>query len=177
MDMDILEQQRCPICSAEQATLVEDERDVAYFGKIFLFSLTCKACGYHQSDVEAAEVRDPVLCEFTITSPTDLQVRVVKSSEATVTVPQLKMSVEPGMGSNGYVSNIEGVLHRFKKVLEEQRETTDDEEARKTAKNLLKKLWKVECGDMELKIIIADPSGNSAIISDKAKISPLKVKK
>ena len=175
--MDVLEQQHCPICNAEQATLVEDERDVAYFGKVFLFSLTCKACGYHQSDVEAAETHDPLRCEFTIASPEDLQVRVVKSSEATITVPQLKMSVEPGMGSNGYVSNIEGVLHRFKKVLEEQRDTTDDEDARKTAKNLLKKLWKVTCGDMELKIVIEDPSGNSAIISEKAKVSPLKVKK
>ncbi len=175
--MDVLEQQRCPICNAEQATLVEDERDVAYFGKVFLFSLTCKACGYHQSDVEAAEAHDPVLCEFTITSPEDLQVRVVKSAEATVKIPQLKISVEPGMGSNGYVSNIEGVLHRFKKVLEEQRDTADDEDACKIAKNLLKKIWKVECGDMELKIIIEDPSGNSAIISEKTKISSLKVKK
>ena len=39
---------------------------------------------------------------------------------------------------------------------------------------MLKKLWKVECGDEKLKIIIEDPSGNSAIISEKAKVEKLK---
>ena len=42
------------------------------------------------------------------------------------------------------------------------------------SKNLLKKLWKVENGEQELKIVIEDPSGNSAIISEKAEVSKLK---
>jgi C4-type Zn-finger protein len=41
----------------------------------------------------------------------------------------------------------------------------------------LKKLWKVECGDLPLKIVIEDPTGNSGIISEKTKIEKLKVKK
>jgi len=87
------------------------------------------------------------------------------------------MSVDPGVGSEGFVSNIEGILQRFKKILEAERDAADDEDVRKKAKNLLKKLWKVECGDEELKVIIEDPSGNSAIISDKAVITSLKKKK
>jgi C4-type Zn-finger protein len=38
-------------------------------------------------------------------------------------------------------------------------------------------LWKVECGEQKLKIIIQDPTGNSAIISEKTKIEKLKRKK
>ena len=87
------------------------------------------------------------------------------------------MEVEPGVASDGYVSNIEGVLQRFKKILEAERDTADEDDVRKKAKNLLKKLWKVECGDEELKIIIEDPSGNSAIISEKTIITSLKGKK
>jgi len=45
---------------------------------------------------------------------------------------------------------------------------------KRNAKNLLKKLWKVELGDEKLKIVIEDPSGNSAIISDKAVSEKLK---
>ena len=48
---------------------------------------------------------------------------------------------------------------------------------RKKAKNLLKKLWKVECGDEQLKIVIEDPSGNSAIVSERAVVSKMKGKK
>ena len=33
----------------------------------------------------------------------------------------------------------------------------------------MKKIWKVKCGEEKLKIIIEDPSGNSGILSDKAK--------
>lgn len=86
----------------------------------------------------------------------------------------MRMSVEPGIASEGYVSNIEGMLERFKKILESQRDTAGEDSERKTAKNLLKKLWKVECGDEELKIVIEDPSGNSAIISDKAVVTKMK---
>ena len=92
-------------------------------------------------------------------------------------LPQLKMEVEPGVASDGYVSNIEGLLQRFKKILEAERDTADEDDVRKKAKNLLKRLWKVECGDEELKIIIKDPSGNSAIISEKAVITQFKNKK
>ena len=87
------------------------------------------------------------------------------------------MSVTPGMGAEGYVSNIEGVLQRFKKIVESERDTTEEPEIKKKAKNLLKKIWKVECGDEALKLVIEDPSGNSAIISERALITKLKEKK
>jgi len=103
-----------------------------------------------------------------------LAVRVVKSSEGSVKIPQLKMSVDPGVASEGYVSNVEGLLERFKKILESERDNADDEDVRKKAKNLLKKLWKIELGEEKVKIIIEDPSGNSAIISEKAIVSRLK---
>ena len=106
-----------------------------------------------------------------------MNTRVVKGSEATVKIPQLRMSVEPGIASDGYVSNIEGILQKFKHILEVERDTADEDSVRKKAKNLLKKLWKVECGDEKLIVLIEDPSGNSAIISEKTIISSLKGKK
>ena len=53
----------------------------------------------------------------------------------------------------------------------------EDEESKKKAKNLLKKITRIIWGQEKQKIIIEDPSGNSAIISDKAIKGPLKVKK
>ena len=87
------------------------------------------------------------------------------------------MSVEPAVASNGYVTNIEGIFNRFKKIVESERENAEEDDVKKKAKNLLKKMWKIECGDEKMKIIIEDPSGNSAIISDKVLISKLKIKK
>ena len=52
----------------------------------------------------------------------------------------------------------------------------EDDELKQKAKNMLKKLFRVRCGEEKLKIIIEDPTGNSAIISDKAEKKTLKVK-
>ena len=103
-----------------------------------------------------------------------MNVRVVKSSEAAIKLPQLRLSVTPGLASIGYITNIEGVIARFKSIIEDQRDNAEDDSEKKSAKSLLKKLWKVELGEMELKIVIEDPSGNSAIISDKTEIQKLK---
>jgi len=174
--MEKIEKQKCPLCGDTSLTLLEQEEDIPFFGKTYLFSMNCSSCGYAKSDVEAEEHKDPCSITFTIEKESDMKVRVVKSSEASVKIPQMRMSVTPGPASEGYVSNIEGVLNRFQKILEDQRDLGEEDEDKKAAKNLLKKLWKVKLGDMPLKIIIDDPSGNSAIISDKAVVTKLRAK-
>jgi len=175
--MEELKNQQCMFCGKKTLTLMQDEMDIPYFDKVFVFSMKCDSCNFYKSDVEAAKVREPCKITFEITSEKDIEVRVVKSSNASVKVPGLKMNVRPGPAAEGFVSNIEGLLDRFKKVIENARDNSDDDKERKSAKNLLKKLWKVKCGDLPLKIIIEDPTGNSGIISDKAKVEKLKVKK
>jgi zinc finger protein len=156
---------------------MEDVQEIPYFGKVYLFGMKCAGCTFAKSDVEAEQQKEPCKITFTIESEKDMHVRVVKSSEGSIYIPQLKMSVESGPNSDGYVSNIEGVIQRFEKIIEEQKEHVEDEDDKKEAKNLLKKLWKVKLGDIPLKIVIEDPSGNSAIISEKAVVENLKAKK
>ena len=169
------EQQPCPLCNQKTLILTEREVEVPYFGKVFLFSMTCNSCKYHKADVEAREQKEPVKYEFEISSEQDMKVRVVKSSEATVKLPHLA-TITPGPASQGYVTNIEGILNRVKYQIEAAKEMEEDEEEKKKAKNLLKKIIRIAWGQEKQKIIIEDPSGNSAIISDKAIKSPFKTK-
>lgn len=168
-----LKNQACPFCKEKTLTLTEETYNVPHFGKCFLMSMNCTSCNYNSSDVEAEERKPPTKQTFTLENKKDLNVRVIKSSEATVKIPQLKMEVTPGIASSGYISNIEGVLLRFKKIIEKERDGSDEPEVKRQAKNLLKKLWKAELGEFQLKIIIEDLSGNSAIISDKTEIKKL----
>lgn len=172
--MTELKNQVCLFCKEKTLTLTEETYNIPHFGKCFLMSMNCTSCSYNSSDVEAEERKPPTKQTFMLENKKDLNVRVIKSSEATVRVPQLKMEVTPGIASSGYISNVEGVLLRFKKIIEKERDGADDPSIRKHAKNLLKKLWKAELGEFPLKIIIEDPSGNSAIISDKTEVSKLK---
>lgn len=170
-----LEHQPCPLCNEKTLILTERETEVPYFGKVLLFSMTCSNCKYHKADVEAIEQKEPVKYEFEISSEEDMKVRVVKSSEAVVKLPHLA-SITPGPASQGYVTNIEGILNRVKYQIESAKEMEEDEEDKNKAKNLLKKLLRITWGKEKQKIIIEDPSGNSAIISDKAVKLPLKTK-
>jgi len=128
---------------------------------------------YHKSDIEAVEMKEPAKYEIDIGSEEDMKIRVVKSSAATVKIPYIT-TVTPGPASQGYVTNIEGVLKRVKHEIESLKEMEEDDSQKKKAKNLIKKLNNVMWGREKLKLIIEDPSGNSAIISDKAVKSKLK---
>jgi zinc finger protein len=76
--------------------------------------------------------------------------------------------IESGSASNGYVTNVEGLLNRFKKQIEFLKESSDDKADQKKAKNYLKKLQKVVWGQEPLTLVLEDKTGNSAIISEKA---------
>ena len=169
------EHQPCPLCNEKTLILTERETEVPYFGRVLLFSMTCNSCKYHKADVEATEQKEPVKFEFEISSEDDMKVRVVKSSEATVKLPHIA-TITPGPASQGYVTNIEGILNRVKYQVESAKNMEEDEEDKKKAKNLLKKILNITWGKEKQKLIIEDPSGNSAIISDKAIKSSLKIK-
>lgn len=171
----ILRDQTCPMCQKNTLTLTEQEREVPYFGNVFLFSMNCSDCGYKKSDIEAAEEKDPAKYTFEVSSEEDMQVRIVKSAQATVKLPRI-LTIEPGVASVGYITNLEGLLVRAKDVIEGMRENSEDDEEKKKAKKLVKKLMRVMQGRDKLKLTIEDPSGNSAIISDKAVKSKMKSK-
>lgn len=162
----------CPVCSQKSLTLTERGQEVPYFGKVLLFAMTCTGCKFHKADIECAEQREPARYSIDVSGSDDMSIRVVKSSQATVKIPYVA-DIEPGEASNGYVTNIEGLLQRVKHQVEVIRDTEEDEAAVQKAKNMIKKINRCVWGEDKLKIIIEDPSGNSAIISDKAVVQKM----
>jgi len=159
--------QLCPMCGKKTLTLSETQLEIPFFGNTFVFSMTCSSCKYRKSDLEAEKQREPCKYTFEVKGKEDLNVRIVKSSEATVKIPHVG-TMEPGPAAEGIITNVEGIIQKFKEQIEHLKNDEEDDTARKKAKNLLKKIQKVLWGQETLKIIIEDPTGNSAIISDKA---------
>lgn len=175
-NIEVLEGEQCPICGEKTLTLTEMTRDIAFFGELSLFSMTCSSCHYHKADVESLEEHEPAKFSFTVESEEDLKVRVIKSSMGLVKFGRLG-SIEPGEAANGYITNIEGLINRIKQRIEFIRDNSDDADERKKAKNHMKKITRVLWGQEALTITIEDPTGNSAIISEKAEKTKLKKKK
>ncbi|MBN1544146.1 ZPR1 zinc finger domain-containing protein [Candidatus Woesearchaeota archaeon] len=166
-DGESLSGEMCPFCHTPNLTLTEGEVEVPFFGKVFLFSMTCSNCGYHKSDVECAEQKPPVKYSLDVTCEEDMKIRVIRSSEGTIKIPRIG-SIEPGPAAEGFISNVEGILQRIKAQVEHLRDEEEDEETKKKCRGMIKKIGRVMWGQESVKIVIEDPSGNSAIISDKA---------
>lgn len=176
-DMLIVDNQQCPVCALEKATFTEFEIEDAFAGPIAIFTIRCTACGFRNSDLEFLEPGEPAEYSIDIESKEDLSVRVIKSGECEIKIPNFRISVDSTMNSEGFISNVEGVLRKFEKQITMLKDGEEDKSKRKTLKNLLKGLDQVFRGDKKITLKMIDKSGNSAIISDKVKVKKLSKKK
>ena len=168
-----LKGQDCALCGEKKLTLRDEEIEIPYFGRVFILTMHCDGCGYTKSDVEPAEPKEPARYTLEVSKEEDMNIKMVKSGDCTVKIPHV-ISIEPGPTSEGYVTNVEGLLERVKQAIQLSIDLEDeDPTAAKKAKNLIKKLNNVILGREPLKIILEDPTGHSAIISDKAQKSKL----
>ncbi len=162
---------KCPVCGKDMR-IIETPYEIPYFGKAVLFSMIC-SCGYKFSDVILPEAGNPVRYKIKVNANT-LSARVVKSSSATVKIPELEIEVLPGQGSEGYISNVEGVLLRVENGVKTAMLFSENEKQRKRAEEIIQILEKARNGEIELTLVIEDPSGNSAIIHELAEREEMK---
>jgi zinc finger protein len=153
----------CPVCKIEGSLEIETKIEaIPYFGEVMESTALCGECGYKHSDIICLEQKDPVKYTLEV-DKNRMNVRVVKSQSATITIPELGLKVEPGPQSEGYVSNIEGVLNRFEKAVQTALKWAEDESARKTAVEILEEIEEIKTGDKKATLILEDPFGHSVI--------------
>ncbi len=160
----------CPICSAEIAFDWET-KEIPHFGEALIIAGVCEACGFKLSDTILLSQGDPVRYAITIEEVADLNARVIRSTSGTIRLPELGIDVEPGPASEAYISNVEGVLQRVRDIVVFATRSARDAGA---VENVCRGEWIIERIDraMEgvgpLTMILEDPLGNSAIVSEKA---------
>ena len=172
--MEKLDNQPCPVCRKNTCTMAEEVIDVPYFGKTYLLTMSCTECQFHTSAIEAEESKEPCKYSLEISSPEDLNIRVVKSDQAIVKWPGLRIKSEPGVNAEGYIANVEKMINDLLDILKSQKETEEDSGNRKKLTKLINKILDVKDGVEKTKVVIEDPTGNSMIISDKAVKEKLK---
>ncbi|MFP4401834.1 MAG: ZPR1 zinc finger domain-containing protein [Candidatus Nanoarchaeia archaeon] len=177
-DIFIVEKQQCPVCGKHEATFSEYEMEDPYTGPIAIFSIKCTACGFKNSDLEFIEEGTPAEYSIDVESKEDLNIRVIKSGACEIKIPSFRISVDSSMASEGFITNIEGVLTRFRYQVELLKNDDDlDKAQRKKVKNILKGIDEVFAGEKKITLKLKDETGNSTIISDKVQMKPLKKKK
>lgn len=161
----------CPVCGGQKTLEVTNRTDnIPYFGDILETAVLCKECGYQSSDSISLSQNDPMRFILEI-DESKLNTRVAKSQTATLTIPDLGLKVEPGPKSQGYVSNVEGILNRFESAIVRAL-TLEGENIDKTvednALDLIEKLASIKMGELSTKLVLEDPFGNSVIDDEDA---------
>ena len=164
---------KCPACGAEGvAKSVMKEFEIPHFGNVLETAIQCDKCGFKHSDIITLEQNDPARYTLEISKET-LSVRVVRSQSATVTIPEIGVKVEPGPKSEGYVTNVEGVLVRFESAVKKAMQLFEDDESQKNAKTTLSAIQELIEGNGTATLIIDDPFGQSSVVSDDVEITEI----
>ena len=156
----------CPTCNTEIEYLYTTE-NIPYFSDILIISAICPSCGYRFVDTQMLKHGEPVRYVYRTATAEDLAVRIVRSMSASIEIPELGVRIDPGATCQGFVSNIEGVLDRIVQAVGSAIIDGDADE-QENARLLLEKISHVKSGELPVTIILEDPTGNSAIVSDKA---------
>ena len=155
----------CPNCKKDIQYIYQTER-IPYFSEVLLASAVCD-CGFTSVDTLVIGDGEPVRYSLKVEGPDDLSARVIRSSVGTMEIPELGLLVRPGPMCEAFISNVEGVLLRFDKVLDTIRLSAEEEDKEKIDALKLR-LADARDGKVEFTLIIEDLDGNSGIVSKKA---------
>ena len=179
----------CPICHISgEVFMIAHVEEIPYFGEHTQVTVMCHSCGWRQTDFIPAEGKKAGAWSIVVRSTDTLSARVIRSSSCTVKVHELDLEVAPGSNATGYVSNIEGVLNRFKDIIkmvlrDMESEVTmlksvqpiDSEALNQSVESvarLLEMLDRIENAGQEgvepLTVELLDPHGLSMILHDDA---------
>lgn len=156
----------CPSCNTDIEYLYKTE-NIPHFSDILIISAICPECGYKFVDTQLLKHGEPARYTVAIHSEEDLNIRVIRSMSASIEIPELGVRIDPGPVSQGFVSNVEGVLDRIEQVVKGALQWGNEVE-RENAAKLLADIVRVKAGTYPVTLILEDPSGNSGIESEKA---------
>ena len=157
----------CPACGGE-IQIVHHRLDIPHFPDLLLVSIACDACGYRHTDTIILGEGDPVRWTVRVEEPDDLAIRVARSTTGTIEIPELGLLVEPGTACEGFVTNIEGVLARFEQAVGTVIANPESEDARAAALRMMETIAAAREVAFPFTVILEDPAGNSALVSEKA---------
>jgi len=141
---------------------------VENFGPVLMSVTSCMSCAYRHTDVVSLTAHEPTATAMKVLSTEDLKVRVIRGGTATILVPELGVSIQPGLNNEGFISNVEGVLTRIEDVT---RFLADSLKGHRhgRARSVLTKIERARGGKLRFTLVLKDPFGNSTIVSHKTK--------
>ncbi|MEM1533011.1 MAG: ZPR1 zinc finger domain-containing protein [Desulfurococcaceae archaeon] len=170
--MKVLEYEfECPMCRS-MSKCSEYLYNIPIVGGVILTSCKCSECGFKHVDVRLIEVSEPRKIMLKVTELEDLNSLVIRSSTASIAIPELGVEVTPGPASMGYITTVEGIILD---VLDKTKFICESIQPKPLeCGQRIELMEKASRGEIPITLILIDPEGVSTIVSKKAVFEHLK---
>ena len=154
----------CPSCEDENAKLISHLMDIPYYDDFLMVNISCRVCGYKSSDFFNTRHKGYRRFVYSVISAEDDRTKVVKAKEATVSIPELGVTIEPLNDSTTWIRNIEGILDDIEKKLRIVLQSDEDPPIIEATQKRIALLDEMRNYKTKFTLIVEDPSGNSVIL-------------
>ena len=154
----------CPVCRSTNTQVTQKILDIPHFSQFWLFHLKCADCGFKHNDMLNLEVKEPTRYVYHAENKDDYTSKIVRSANGTIRIPILGALIEPGPSADGFINNIEGILHEIRNKAKFLLRTAETRDEINKITSYIEKVDEYIEKNLPLDLIIEDPFGNSLII-------------
>lgn len=165
---------KCPRCQKGTVHLNKTVYELPDEDKMLIITFQCNKCDFRNNDIIPLTTRtEPGISILRVTNEEDLKSKLYRSPTASLEIPELELEVEPGPRAGFYLTNIEGVLDRFKSAVSTYRHTLEEKDLEKEEINtLMENIEKASAGNYNFTVRMTDTEGGSYIVpQDESKYS------
>lgn len=153
----------CSSCGNETLQVREIYYEVPRFGTMVIVYMSCPRCGFSLHDTISLGFQGPSKIELVVKGPEGLSSKLIRSTTASISIPELGLELTPGPRSEAFITNVEGLLERFAEIADQLADSSDGETKEK-AIEAQERIALAKEGKVPFRIIILDEAGNSAIV-------------
>ncbi|XP_027006699.1 zinc finger protein ZPR1 isoform X1 [Tachysurus fulvidraco] len=155
----------CPECNAPASTNMKLVQ-IPHFKEVIIMATNCDSCGHRTNEVKSGGATEELGTRITLhlTDPSDMSRDLLKSETCSVLIPELEF--ELGMAAlGGKFTTLEGLLKDIKELIVMKNPFVCGDSAISDTYEKLErfgeKIDKIMSGEMDVHIILDDPTGNS----------------
>ncbi|MHA1805758.1 MAG: ZPR1 zinc finger domain-containing protein [Promethearchaeota archaeon] len=157
---------KCPVCEEGILEIFHHVHDLPDGDKMLIIKFECNHCNFHKNDIIPLTTNvEAGIMTLRISCPEDLKSKIYRSPTGKLEIPELGLLVEPGPKSDFYITNVEGILERFKEaVLIFLKDMPPNDPEREKIVKILEDLDKALEGNLNFTVILTDSEGGSYIL-------------
>lgn len=158
----------CPACKARSLSqtmyLYQEPKTL---DEILIFTTHCDNCGFKKADTMPVQPSHHARAKrfiLHVESIEDMDSKIYRASTASIEIPDLEILLEPGLKADFFITNVEGVLLKFKEICLYMLRDENEDKARDVINARIKDIDSLLALERPFRVIIDDADGFSYVL-------------